>query len=156
MRVSVINRFWFYTKVTNKDTCWEWVGSKTIRGNYGQLNDRGKLLKAHRISYELHYGKIPKNKMICHKCGNSICVNPKHLYAGTPKENWEDTLKHNTRFVPNPKGEEVHCSKLKERDVLFIRGSNKKNIELAKMFGVSKSNIGNIKKGKTWKHLIKK
>lgn len=126
-----------------------------IRGGYGQLNDRGTLLKAHRISYELHFGKIPEGLFICHKCNTPPCCNPRHLYAGTPKENWDDTKKAGTRFVPDgAKGEKHHSSKLTEKDVLFIRKSKIQNIILAEKFNVSRNTISHIKKGKTWKKII--
>lgn len=37
--------------------------------------------------------------LLCHKCHNSKCSNPKHLYYGTPKENTQDQVENGT-FIP--------------------------------------------------------
>lgn len=38
----------------------------------------------------MHNGHLPHALYICHKCNNKKCVNPKHLYAGTAKDNARD------------------------------------------------------------------
>ena len=70
--------------------CWIWVQS--LRNGYGQFNDKGKVLYAHRTSYEVFNGPIPAGKLVCHKCHNRKCVNPNHLYAGDKKTNAQDML----------------------------------------------------------------
>lgn len=149
---SVKRRFWKYTCKGLPSECWPWCGSVSKRGGYGQLNDRGKLLKAHRISFEIHNGLIPKDKFICHKCGNSICVNPHHLYAGTAKENIIDSKNHGTLFIPyGPRGESHHSAKLNLKKVKYIRNAKSKVLDLAIKFGVSKHTIYNVLANKIWK-----
>ncbi len=77
-------RFW--EKVDTSGDCWEWLGSITNRG-YGQFMAQRKLKVAHRASYELLVGEIPKGLVIDHLCRNRSCVNPKHLEPVTSKEN---------------------------------------------------------------------
>ena len=76
--------------------CWEWTGRKSKDG-YGGYGEK----PAHRLSYELFISKIPKNFIICHKCDNPGCVNPKHLYAGTPQTNMNDMVYRGRSCIGN-------------------------------------------------------
>lgn len=84
-----------------KNGCWIWKSSKTNSG-YGKFNIRGKHMVAHRYSYELYKGSIPKGMCICHSCDNKLCVNPEHLWIGTQKDNIQDCK--NKGRLPNLKG----------------------------------------------------
>jgi hypothetical protein len=69
--------------------CWEWDAMRDRKG-YGILMSGPKRLRAHRISYEIHFGPIPDGLFILHRCDNPPCVNPAHLFLGTLADNNRD------------------------------------------------------------------
>jgi hypothetical protein len=107
----------FLDKVKKEKDCWLWIGGKSSRG-YGMFWYQNKLQGAHRVSYMLFKGKIPKKLVIDHICKNPLCVNPDHLRAMTIYEN---------AFRDIPK--QTHCKNghllNKENVYLENRGSYK-------------------------------
>ena len=88
MKPGHVANFWKKVNVLHNDLCWEWNGSKN-RGGYGQCNIGG-LSGAHRVSWVLHNGPIPMELCVLHSCDNPPCINPKHLFIGTNKDNTID------------------------------------------------------------------
>lgn len=81
---EIVVKFW--SKVNKTENCWVWTGTLFSNG-YGLFIYKRKNKLAHRISYFLNKGKIPKDRVLDHLCRNTRCVNPEHLEAVTIKEN---------------------------------------------------------------------
>src|SRR5690606_27097996 len=67
---------------------WLWVGA-TARG-CGRIWRDGRLIYAHRATYELYVGSIPPGMLLDHTCHIRNCVRPDHLRIATNKQNGEN------------------------------------------------------------------
>ena len=143
-------RFW--SKVRKTEECWVWTSSKHGHG-YGLFFLNGKTERAHRLSYKIQFGEIPKGMQVCHHCDNTSCVRPDHLFLGTAKQNMEDA----SRKGRLPIGENAARSKLTAPKVGEIRArhasGNNPIAKLAREYGVSRPTIDAVLNRKTWAHL---
>jgi hypothetical protein len=90
---SIEKKFALKSKGRNDAGCWIWTGGLDKDG-YGSLRDGQKMKRAHRVSWEIHFGQIPEGMAILHKCNNPACVNPDHLKIGDHTDNMEDRKKN--------------------------------------------------------------
>lgn len=141
------------------DECIVWPYSK--RDGYGRVSLGGprgasKVEFAHRLAYAITHGKIPEGMGVLHRCDNPPCFNPRHLFAGTDRDNKNDQkIKGRTR-----KGTQIIFARLTEDQVKEIRTLCRPETRwaaketLAKQYNVSAGTIYYLLKGKTWKHLL--
>lgn len=152
--LSQEERFWLKVERKGKHDCWLWTAGTDDDG-YGIFGTTGtRAAKAHRVSYEFKYSPIAPNIQVLHRCDNPSCVNPRHLYRGTPMDNMQDKIiRGRERYL---KGEECYQARLTSQQVRSIRRSHSKGWSykrLAEKFGVSRSNIAQIVSRRTWKHI---
>lgn len=130
-----------------KTGCWMWTAGKTTNG-YGSfmvnLNGKQKFYRAHRASYELHKGDIPQGMFVCHKCDTPLCINPDHLFLGTPLDNVRD-MDAKGRGVRS--GGPLAKRALTAEQVAHIKRREMTGIEYAKLYGVHRAHISNIQRG---------
>ncbi len=134
--------------------CWVWQRSRSVRGGYPALRWAG-IYPGHRVSYTIFVGLIPDGLHVLHRCDNPPCVNPEHLFVGTNADNIADkTAKgRNVGFVAGRvgrRGASAPNAKLTDAEVVYIRASTERGVDLARRFGVAQQTICNIRKGRRW------
>src|SRR6266702_402450 len=125
IKQSLEERFWIHVDKT--ENCWKWVGSLSASG-YGRIKDKGKLLRSHRVSWEIHNGPIPDGFFVCHSCDIRSCVRPDHLFLGTHQENMDDMKSKRRMKIPeqNRSGAASSRAKLTQEQVDKIRNRHYK------------------------------
>lgn len=119
--------------------CWRYAGSIGKDG-YGIQNSKsGPKRMAHRISYEITNGPIPRDLEIDHLCRNRWCINPSHLEAVT-------------RAVNMQRGRLV---KLSVEQVLAVRAlqGRERTTVVAEQFGISQKHVRVIWARNAWRNL---
>lgn len=94
--------------------CWLWTASN-LNGRYGQLKIGDRMIRAHRVSYELHYGPIPDGMKCLHHCDNGFCIRPDHLFLGTQADNVHDMIKKDRTPCIGKRGQANPKNRLKNR-----------------------------------------
>lgn len=113
------------------------------------LRNPDKQHPVHQLVLEAFVGPRPENCEVRHLDGDPSNNRLDNLAWGTKAENQADKIRHGTILygTANP------ASKLTEADILAIRASNKRQVDLAQIYGVSQPIISAIRLRKIWKHV---
>ncbi len=148
---TIAELFYRHVPKVEADNCINWRGG-TDKNGYGSVRFKGKLVKAHRVAYEMANRAIPDGLEVCHRCDNPACCNPRHLFVGTQKDNMKDCVDKGRR----PRGSNSKRSKLTEKDVADIRiaiRNRETQRSIATRYGVCQSAISLINSKVNWGHL---
>lgn len=152
-------RFW--SKVEKTPDCWVWKSTRRTDG-YGVFwySPTKRQERAHRLAYEDAEGPIPAGMSLLHRCDNPPCVRPAHLFVGTQADNMADMTEKGRRSTGprhaqrEQSGEANHMARLTAERVADIRAmglAGYYELDIAERFGVTKSNVGLILRGETWR-----
>lgn len=158
MRIQrpLYERFWEKVDSSHgQGACWLWLGVRT-RGGYGRItvhtSDGKRQFPAAKVAWELENGPAPVGMWALHKCDNPACVNPSHIFMGTPKQNSEDMSRKRRGLHGERRGRGV----MTESDVIQLRALRSLGVSLAdlcRMFDFPKVTVHKAVTGTTWAHI---
>jgi hypothetical protein len=141
--------------VNDLEVCWYWRGSLT-QGGYGQFHlDRKKWL-AHRASYVLFKGEIPKGKFVLHDCHVRKCVNPDHLHVDTA-QNTDEMIAAGRRVTMRGMQNKMATITEQQANEILWLALNCPWLtfsQIGERYGTATSTINNIKHRRKWRHLV--
>lgn len=144
--------------IVSESGCWIWIGPVTSH----QTHKYGNLCvakcfnyKAHRYSAQRFLTDKPltRDNFVCHKCDVPECVNPDHLYIGSPRDNVKDRDARNRHkpFI----GEAHPQAKITERDAIDIFLADGNHRLIAEKYAITRPTVTAIKSGRLWSHVTK-
>ena len=132
--------------------CILWAGAINNKG-YGVRTVDYKHWLAHRYSFHITHPKIDiSKKLILHKCDVRNCVNPKHLFVGSAKDNTLDMIKKGRWKKPKYNyGSKHHNSKLTEEQIKYLKKVYSRRVrgtikQLTIQFGIDRHSVSRIAK----------
>lgn len=148
------DRFWAKVRIGAPDACWEWRASRD-RDGYGRFKIDGHMHVASRVALMLDGRLLQPGEMACHRCDNRACVNPRHLFVGSPRDNSQDMIAKQRHRPGSLPGERNPRARLTARQVEEIRARYRPNVygckRLAHEYGVHFDTIHKIISGRSWR-----
>ena len=148
-----VQRFW--QRVEKSEGCWIWTAHIGTDG-YGTISVGASPVKAHRLSWIIHFGAVEPGMCVCHTCDNKICVRPDHLFLGTIQDNTADRDAKGRQC----RGERHPDAKLTEEQVRLIRLRYRRGCPvdgvrpLAREFGLCRSSMRAVVSRETWRGVL--
>lgn len=134
---------WLMERVTFEPNtgCWLWLGHVQTKG-YAQATIDGRLCLVNRVV--LGILDAGPRIMALHRCDQPSCVNERHLYRGTARDNALDMVRKNRSYL----------AKLTTDQVAGIRsllGAGVGIMSVAAMYSMTYSAIDAIRRNRNWK-----
>lgn len=148
---SLAQRFWERVDQRSAAECWAWTGARYNTG-YGQLWSGTRSVGAHRVSWELHYGKVPAGHGVFHRCDNRPCVNPSHLFVGPQLANMRDKVSKDRQARGETDGNSRYTANM-VREVRARYASGMTQREAGEPFGMKQAVVSDIVRRRTWRHI---
>ena len=128
----------FFAKVKTLEDCHVWTGASN---GYGRFNIGKRYIEyAHIVAWRIAHGEWPK-LFVCHRCDFSLCVNPEHLFLGTPKDNAQDASSKNRMGRP-------HSLDWPTREAIrSLCQSGIPQRHIAEMYGTTQTTVSEINRG---------
>lgn len=130
--------------------CLIWLGPCNVWG-YGKIKIGGKTVSTHRFTWMLHKVGIPPGLNVLHHCDVRCCINIKHLFLGTHKENTTDMFRKGRAY--RLRGNDAPWSKVTSAQVAAIRSDPRPQKAIAADYGIDQSSVSMIKNRVNWKHV---
>lgn len=140
--------------------CWLWQGAIVQSLGYGRFGMGGRLVEyAHRASWMLLRGEIPKGMYVCHHCDVRACVNPEHLFIGTAEDNMRDCANKGRIRIPfesHRSNQQHQLAILTDDMVREIRAWTGRTIDLyrSKKWPVGYEAVCSARSGKTFQEVV--
>ncbi len=142
VRLSMtLTRFWSRFEVT--DSCWVFRGQRhDLRSGKGhpRLWFGGRHQFAHRIAWQLRYGRIPVGMCVLHNCptgDNPACANPSHLWLGSIADNNRDRITKGRDFNQR----KTHCRRGHDYAVFGVVIGGRRNCQPCKTAWASRKRL---------------
>lgn len=149
-------RFWSKVDRKGDDECWPWTASvRRADEGYGAFWMNGRHHPSNRVAWEMTFGKVPSGHVVCHRCDNPPCCNPRHLFVGTSQENNADKVSKKRHAIGSRNGfsilTEKTASEIKKLKPIGRAPSGYKQ-EISRRFGVSPATISDVWR-RRWTHV---
>lgn len=154
---KLIKRFCDSYEELDDNSCWIWKMSLSHKG-YGRIQINGKGTYAHRFAWILHNKEdISETIFVCHSCDNPKCVNPNHLWLGTPQQNMDDKCAKGRAYY-HPKGK-LNFKSRKHNDELYTEAFNMyksgmTHLQISRKTGIDRKCLYDFFSGKIRKYLL--
>lgn len=146
---GVLARIWAKSIPEPNSGCRLWEGAHN--SGYGILSVEKQNIYVHRFVCEATHGEIG-NRLACHSCDVSFCVEPGHLFPGSFQVNVDDCIQKG-RWSH---GEKHGSAVLAEGDVTSIRArraAGERTDDIAVSFGLHPATVRKIVARSAWRHV---